>query len=298
MDSIHMNDICIIINTYNPMKNLIHIAKDIIENIPNIPLIIYDDGSENKESLDIINIVVGISSRITCTVNENNIGLIATRNKALLKVNYDYAMIVDDDCRWPNITAIDTLKDGFKKDPDLFAISLGLKEYTLDNFNWIHRSTSRSFQELATFLGGACILDVKKFKQLGGYKYFAKYGGEELNISLRAINRGWKIFGRQDLWCEHHPYIDQSIDHSDIKKWKAEAKYFSLFSNSLCLAPHYLSILIIGRRLLLGGFGLPFYSRLRILFSVLENYSTISQDREVLKTSTFVRYFKLSRAID
>jgi len=293
-----MRTICVLINTYNPTKKLKKLLDDLACYLPGVKIALYDDGSNDEESKSIINEIRNNNRLILYNKNEVNLGLIETRNRAIFELEYDYVIVLDDDCRWKiNKGHIEIISD-FLKNTSLFAIALSVKEYVLNSVEWKNPCSEKEFREVATFLGGACIIDIHKFRKLGGYKYFGRYGGEELNISLRAFDMGWKIFGRHDYWCEHYPSLNYHLGEFEISKWKAELKFYSLLSNALCLAPLYICILIICRRLILGAFGLSLRERAKVFLRFLKNFKNIAKKRTAVKGSVFLYYFKLSRNYD
>lgn len=196
-----MKKISIIIPVYKQKAMFLKNLKRNWRYIKDNEIIIVDDGSGEKLEEDLKKLYPSV---ICITNNENsgfssavNIGIKRSTGSFLFLLNSDVILL---DSSFINIIEI------FKKNKDIFAVTFpqiekddqivgknkiywkrGLFQHKKDS------STNSGYSSWAE--GGACIVRSDYIKELGGFdERFSPFYGEDIDLSLRALRRGWKIW--------------------------------------------------------------------------------------------------------
>ena len=101
-----MNEITIIIKTFERKKSLICLLKSIQKYYPEIPIIILDDSRNNYKN-EVMNKFSKLN--IEYIVTEFDIGLSEGRNRILRKVKTKYFLLCDDDFEFDERTKLKQL---------------------------------------------------------------------------------------------------------------------------------------------------------------------------------------------
>lgn len=85
----------------------------------------------------------------------------------------------------------------------------------------------------STVSGGACILDKEKFLALGGFDImFNPYYWEDVDLSIRALKRGWKIiYEPKSLAIHHGSQTIGKINKRFVRKISERNRYFLVWKN-------------------------------------------------------------------
>jgi len=160
-------------------------VRSIREVVPNPEILIVDNGGGGV-SLDEVEVV---------SLGEN-IGVPAGRDLAVRSVDSEVIFFLDDDAQvvghWP-CQALER----FAADDRLAVISMRL----VDECNATARRHvprignlgSERNGDVATFLGGACAVRTSAYRQVGGYWPELVYSHEELDLSWRLIDTGYRV---------------------------------------------------------------------------------------------------------
>jgi len=137
--------------------------------------------------------------------SEQNLGVPGGRDFAFKAVGGDLVGFLDDDAELRG--DLQRIVDEFAADPELGAVALRLVDE--------HGETSRRHVpraghsdpalsgEVTYFLGGACVLRRQAYEQVGGYFVELFYGHEEIELSWRLIDAGWRIRYLADVEVFH-----------------------------------------------------------------------------------------------
>ncbi|TNV21255.1 glycosyltransferase [Buttiauxella sp. B2] len=130
-----------------------------------------------------------------------NYGVAIGRRKIVDECSGDILFVFDDDIHIENIdTIFDLCLDSFIADESLASIAFNIKEYDtcINNiFEIPHKNKKINMdEEFYTYyvIGAGNAIDVGKSRSVGNYpKDFGLYGFEEIDLSFRLINAGYKI---------------------------------------------------------------------------------------------------------
>jgi GT2 family glycosyltransferase len=135
-----------------------------------------------------------------------NLGVPGGRDRGVAATTEDIIGFLDDDAVAP-VGVTDRIRQEFEGDSQLGAVSLRLVD---ENGDTSRRHVPRPggsdpnvSGEVALFLGGACAIRRKAYDEVGGYFTELFYGHEELELSWRLVDRGWKIKYLADVEVFH-----------------------------------------------------------------------------------------------
>ena len=125
-----------------------------------------------------------------------NIGIPAARDFGARRFGTDLVGFLDDDAELQENAAARVRRE-FEQDPELAVVAMRvLDEDGATTRRHVPRIGTRRATvtgPVATFLGGACVVRRSAYEQAGGYFGALFYGHEELELSWRLVDDGWKI---------------------------------------------------------------------------------------------------------
>lgn len=138
----------------------------------------------------------GVEAATEIDVVGENLGVPGGRDWAMRRSTEDVVYFLDDDARvvgsW--VSTVDAM---FGSDPELAVVSFRIVD---ESGNTARRHVPRRGQSSAdrsgdvpTFLGGACAIRRSAYVDVGGYWPELWYGHEELDLSWRLIDAGYRI---------------------------------------------------------------------------------------------------------
>lgn len=143
---------------------------------------------------------------VRVTTTDENLGVPGGRHEAIQLSDSDVVGFLDDDAVL-SPGASERIFAAFAATPDLGAVALRLVD---EDGNTARRHNPRvgywrlkESSEVTLFLGGACALRREAYDSVGGYFTELFYGHEELELSWRLIDAGWKIKYLDDVRVTH-----------------------------------------------------------------------------------------------
>jgi len=125
-----------------------------------------------------------------------NIGIPAARDLGARHLSTDLVGFLDDDAELQENVAARVRRE-FEQDPELAVVAMRVVD---ENGATARRHVPRIGNRRATvtgpvgtFLGGACVVRRSAYEQAGGYFGELFYGHEELELSWRLVDDGWRI---------------------------------------------------------------------------------------------------------
>lgn len=147
------------------------------------------------------------AERVTTSAN---VGVPAARHLGLLEADSELVGFLDDDAV-ASAGVERAIVEAFGADPRLGAVALRLVDETgLTNRRHVPRFGGRDADRggtVALFLGGACAIRTDAYLEVGGYFTELFYGHEEVELSWRLIDKGWRIEYLADA-SVFHPRTD------------------------------------------------------------------------------------------
>ncbi len=168
-----------------------------------------------------------------------NLGVAGGRNFGIEKSTGDMLIFLDDDALLDTKNAIELINDKFEKDPMIGILSFKIVNYfsrsiRREEFPHINKSLHPDKEfETSYFIGGGCAIKKEVFETCGFYPEDFFYGLEELDISFRALDKGYKIYYFPSVVVLHKKSPSGRVP--DKRKW------IHLFRNRLAISYKYLS---------------------------------------------------------
>lgn len=147
--------------------------------------------------------------------NKKNLGFGESINQGVKIAKGQFLMLLNNDVLLIN-NNYQLAINHFRNNPSLFAVSFAQKEKdgTLVGRNKIYWEKGffqhKKNDDLKTgpsgwAEGGSCLIDKKKFLELGGFdKIYAPFYWEDIDLSYRARKRGYEILFNREIEVIHH----------------------------------------------------------------------------------------------
>ncbi len=161
--------------------------------------------------VEIVVVFNGVPGRpidgVTVIETEQNVGVPGGREIGLRRSQASVIGFLDDDAALVDPTTTRRIVERFATDPRLGAVSMRIVDETnATNRRHVPRLGSGSSDDsgfVATFLGGASAVRRSAYDAAGGYWPELFYAHEELDLSWRLHESGFRVFYDADLTVEH-----------------------------------------------------------------------------------------------
>jgi len=177
-------------------------------------ILVLDDNSNENLSDAIAQELT--DERLKCIRSEKTLGVAGGRNELIKKAQGRYLITLDDDAILRDDDCIEKLISLFDSHPDVGLLSfkivdvVGGKEtrarvpYRRATIKR-HPEVLNSPQYASYFLGGGHAARKSVYDKCGLYQEDLLFGCEELDMSYRILEAGYKIFYTPDIVVEHYP---------------------------------------------------------------------------------------------
>jgi GT2 family glycosyltransferase len=149
--------------------------------------------------------VVEVPADTRLLVSDTNLGIPGGRDLGARSTQRQIVGFLDDDAEF--LGDMDALRGEFDRRPGLGAVALKLvDERGCTARRHLPRAGAKRLvgdTDVAYFLGGACALRREAYEEVGGYFTDLFYGHEEIELSWRLIDAGWKIRYLADVEVFH-----------------------------------------------------------------------------------------------
>jgi GT2 family glycosyltransferase len=199
-----MNNIAIIIITYNRPEDMLALAKNIVS-LDNkealLEEVIIINNNSNKDYTPVKEFIENCTTVNFKYIESNeNLGVSRGRNYAIQQANAPLLFMLDDDCELAEKNALLTIDHLFQIKPNTGLISIKVQYYqngqmqvnAFPHKNFI-KFKDKPFFETYYFAGGAHIVRKKVMDKVGLYPANFFYGMEEYDLSYKIINAGYTI---------------------------------------------------------------------------------------------------------
>ncbi len=199
-----MNNIAIIIITYNRPEDMLALAKNIVS-LDNkealLEEVIIINNNSNKDYTPVKEFIENCTTVNFKYIESNeNLGVSRGRNYAIQQANAPLLFMLDDDCELAEKNALLTIDHLFQIKPNTGLISIKVQYYQNGQMQvnaFPHKKfikfKDKPFFETYYFAGGAHIVRKKVMDKVGLYPANFFYGMEEYDLSYKIINAGYTI---------------------------------------------------------------------------------------------------------
>lgn len=213
--------VSILIGAKDRPDALIRCVKSVLaQAYENLEVLVLDDNSKEKLCGKLTETVT--DSRVKCIRSDTTLGVAGGRNILIKKAKGDFLITLDDDAAFRNKDSLNRIIDLFDSHPDvgLFALKIvniidGKQAGVRVPFRGaiIKRNPEiiNSPQYVSYFLGGGHAIRKSVFDKCGLYQQDFLFGGEELDLSYRIIESGYKLFYAPDIAVEHYPESSKGL---------------------------------------------------------------------------------------
>lgn len=199
-----MNNIAIIIITYNRPDDMLALAKNIVElqekemYLEEVIIINNNSTKDYSAVTDYINAHREVNFKYIAS--SENLGVSKGRNFAIGQATAPLLLMLDDDCELAEKNALKTIDQLFAAKPKTAIISLKVA-YFQNHQMQINAFPHKKFEQYKNlshfdtyyFAGGAHIVRKHVMEEVGNYPSTFFYGMEEYDLSYRILNAGYAI---------------------------------------------------------------------------------------------------------
>lgn len=206
-----MKKISLGILTYKRMDFLFQLINDINKVKYKIDLIILNNNEELDNYFEVQSAIDNPGINLIYIWNKINYGVSKGRRIIVDSCQTDYLILLDDDVHLPNINIIiEKVSDEFDADNILGGIAFNIIEFSTKKSNRYeipHKNKNIDLEkDFFTYLmiGAGLALRRTAVKEAGNFsQLLGPYGFEEVDVSFRIINQGYKIKYVSDCLVEH-----------------------------------------------------------------------------------------------
>lgn len=199
---------CIII-TRNRKKDLEECIYSILEqDYDPFEIIIIDNNSEDGTG-DIFHGEFLMAKKIQYIRLNENKGVAGGRNEGIKLAKGDICIFIDDDAIFSSCDSFNKVVEEFERNSGLGILAFKSCNYytkQLHRYEFPHIDKTidpdKRF-ETSYFVGVGHAIKTEVFKKIGVYPEDYVYGGEELDLSFRVLNAGYKIMYLPDVTVLH-----------------------------------------------------------------------------------------------
>ena len=196
-------------------------------------IIVVDDGSEPAIQID------KEIERVELVRHESSKDVAYSRNEIASLIRTPFWMTLDDDSH-PTDIDLKALILLLENSGDVIAISFPFKEYVENSWKWLNASSKSSEYPVRTFVACSAVINVGRFKEIGGYSDWIYQFGEESDLTLRGFKAGFSTIHSDSVKVQHNKVnVARSMDRID----------FFGARNQILMAVYYLPIRFIPLRI-------------------------------------------------
>lgn len=162
-----------------------------------LPIFIFDDGSDQSCPLDLTQFPLQITMRRF----ETSQGLIARRNQLAQMMTTKYYLSLDDDSYPVSGSLQSAIEFADANESELLCISFPIHNPVLGKPQNV--SLQSEPYQVRSFIGCGHLLHIAHFLELGGYSEELTHQGEEMDIAARGFQKGFHCYHFPDLEIHH-----------------------------------------------------------------------------------------------
>jgi GT2 family glycosyltransferase len=282
-----------VIATYNREKELKEAIESILKQEYQPIEIIVIDNSINNASKEMITKEFPHLSFLKYQWMGKNLGAAVGKNEGIKLATGEFIVIMDDDSELSDSTALENIVNKFIEDQKIGLLSLKSVNYfsgKIDPKEFPSKDKSldpdKEF-ETSYFVGVGHAVRKEAFQKVGLYPKFLPVYGEELDLSFRLLDAGYRIIYFPEALVLHKVSSKGRITGREYWKTTLENRIRTSIRN---LPPRYVIVSsIIWTLFVLYKTGGNLLVPIKAYESVLKDLKELKRERKVLKPHTIKR---------
>ncbi len=213
-----MKKVSVVIPCYNMGKYVLEAIDSVIkQTYKNIEIICINDGStDNSRDIILGSVQKYKNSNIIFIDNDENCGLIKSRNIAISKSSGDYILPLDaDDTIEP--TYIEKAVNILDKFPNVGIVYSRARYFGKKNKEWSLGKFSKSKILYQNQIFSCAMFRKSDFEKTGGYKDYMKAGYEDWDLWLSFLELGFTAYKIDEILFNYRKYDSNSRNNIDRK---------------------------------------------------------------------------------
>jgi GT2 family glycosyltransferase len=189
-----------LIITYNRATDLQDTLKCILQqNWTDFEIIIVDNASVDETPTVVGQIINSTSANIVYHKSDYNLGVSLGRNMAISLATGDIMITIDDDAVFASPDATRLVAEFFQRNPDVGILAFKITDYSTRQIirnQFPTRNKKRDPDvgfETTWFIGAGHAVRREVYEMVGAYRDYTPYGSEELDLSYKALDKGFRI---------------------------------------------------------------------------------------------------------
>lgn len=239
--------ISVLIGTRNRPEALIRCLRSVLaQDYPNFEVLVLDDASDAYNVCEFLQELA--NSRIRCFRVPEPLGVAGGRNRLMELAEGDVFCVIDDDAYFDDLQALNKIANIFIRNADVGIVAVKVidhqdkKTSLLVPFpKWAlicHPGLVDEETDVSYFLGTCHAIRRKVIQVCGLYQSELMYGEEELDLSYRAVEAGFRIRYIPEITVHHCPQDSVVKSH----KFMRRPELYYHVRNRILLARKYLPL--------------------------------------------------------
>jgi glycosyltransferase involved in cell wall biosynthesis len=199
----------VVIATRNRREELLRTVRACLrQTYPSLEVLVYDDASSDGT----LEAVRREFPQLRASRSEPHVGYIALRNRGFREARGEFVFSLDDDSYFTCENTVSRTVALFDENPKAAAIALPYVEpHTNDPAKKMR--VAPDDQRLRSYVGCAHALRRQVALDLGGYREFLIHQGEERDLSIRMLDRGYEVF-----YGDTQPLVHTYSEQRDLER--------------------------------------------------------------------------------
>lgn len=184
------------------------------QDYPNFEVLVLDDNSESKNICEMLSAKLD-GERVKCFRSNKRLGVAGARNLLMRNGRGRIFIFIDDDAIFVSNDCISRAVEYFKGDASVGILTFKIINHVAGRnelfvpFSRYQRfrcpNLVESKQEVSYYVGTGHAIRSEVVDQCGFYQDNFGYGGEEMDLSYRAVMSGIRVFYAPDIVVHHYP---------------------------------------------------------------------------------------------
>jgi rhamnosyltransferase len=249
MNTLNPNQICCLIVTYNPDDELLSIINIIKFQVGKT--IIVDNKSEGKGAAIVSHIAE--MDKVFLLRNKVNVGIAKALNQGVglaKKMGYEWVLTFDQDTT-PFHNIIEIMSEVYTLYPEKQKIgAIGVNFSSEDSGDYYRFNTGKIYHERDYLITSGCLLSIKAFNEIGGFREDLFIDNVDLEYSLRLKEYG-KVSIITKKWGMRHKAGDPktkkfwgislvSSNHSSLRRYYMARNHVILSKEYIFRNPYFI----------------------------------------------------------